>query len=177
MRKPVIIIVVLFIASLLLINGFKGESPSGGDWNAAINWTDAAITNDDIKSSGKPVYLFVSTEWCTYCKKMKGGTFSDAKVQKLLNELFVSITINPETPGTANFTGEELTFAELAQKLRVTGYPASFFFDEQGQLIGGQPGYIKADAFAELAEFVGDGHYKQRSYSEFQSLPADQRRP
>lgn len=177
MRKPVIIIVVLFVVSILMINGFKGETKSGGDWNTAINWTDAAISLDEIKSTGKPVYLFVSTEWCTYCKKMKAGTFSDAGIQNLLNELFISITINPETSGTANFTGETLSYKDLARKLGVSGYPASFFFDSEGQLIGGQPGYLQPDAFADLAEFVGDGHYEQRSYSDFQSLPADQRRP
>jgi thioredoxin-related protein len=107
---------------------------------------------------------------------MKAQTFIDPKVKTLLNELFYPITINPETPGTAAFTGEELGYRDLVGRLGVTGYPASFFFDPQGNLLGGQPGFVDAATFAEIAEYVGDGHYAKYSFAEFKELPADQKR-
>jgi thioredoxin-related protein len=177
MKKSAIIAVALLGAAILLINGFKGSSAQGGDWQKGIQWKLAATPSSDIASSGKPVYLFVSTDWCTFCKRMKAQTFGDEKVQKLLNELFVPIAINPEKPGMSNFTGEELSYADLAQKLNVTGYPASFFFDSDGKLLGGQPGFIDPQTFVDLAEYIGDGHYKNLSFAKFQALPSDQRRP
>ncbi len=177
MKKSVFLIVGLFLVSIFLINGFKGEFGGGGDeWQEGINWTMASITKDEIVAADKPVYLFVTTDWCTFCKKMKANTFTDPKVQKLLNELFVAIPLNPEKTGTANFTGEALPYSDLAKKLRVNGYPASFFFAPDGQLIGSQPGYVDAKSFADMAEYVGDGHYKNYSFAKFQALPADQRR-
>jgi thioredoxin-related protein len=177
MKKTTIIIVALLAAAILLINGFKGSSADSGDeWREGIEWVAASISSEEIAAGGKPVYLFVSTDWCTFCNKMKSQTFSDARVQDLLNELLVPIIINPERPGTASFNGREQTYADLVKGLGVTGYPANFFFDSEGKLIGGQPGYIDASTFADLAEFVGDGHYTIKSFSEFRALPADQRR-
>lgn len=177
MKKSVLIIIALFAASILVINGFKGQTEgSGGQWEDGIKWSLATTTQEEIAASGKPVYLFVTTDWCTFCKKMKAQTFSDAKVQGLLNELFYAIMINPEKPGMANFTGEELSYADLAKKLGVNGYPANFFFDSEGKLVGGQPGYIDSETFANIAEYVGDGHYKNTTFAKFEKLPADQRR-
>jgi thioredoxin-related protein len=176
MKKSVIMIIALFAAGILLINGFKGSSADSGEWQDGIHWAVASTDSKDIAADGKPVYLFVSTDWCTFCKKMKSETFSDARVQKLLNELFVPITIDPEKPGTASFTGRELAYDDLAKELGVTGYPANFFFDSEGKLLGSQPGYIDAKTFADLVEFIGDGHYTSKSFSEFQALPADKRR-
>lgn len=161
MKKQVVIIVVLFAAVLLLINGFKSPSAqSESEGMEGIQWTMASTPQADIVATGKPVYLFVSTDWCTFCKKMKSQTFADPKVQRLLNELFVAISINPEKPGNAAFTGNEMSYADLARQLGVSGYPANFFFDPEGKLIGGQPGYIDAKSFSDMAEYVGDGHYK-----------------
>ena len=106
---------------------------------------------------------------------MKGETFTNPSVEKLLNDNFVTIWINPEKQGTARFTGEELSYKQLADKLGVDGYPANFFFDADGKLLGGQPGYMPSDMFAQVAEYVGKGFYKEYSFSEYQALPADKK--
>jgi len=177
MKKPVLVIVVLFAAVLLMMYGFKSPSAkSSGETAEGINWTVASTPQAEIEATGKPVYLFVSTDWCTFCKKMKSQTFTDPKVQELLNDLFVAITINPEKPGNVAFTGKEMSYSDLARQLGVTGYPANYFFGPDGKLIGGQPGYIDAKAFADIAEYIGDGHYKDINFNEFMKLPADKRR-
>lgn len=177
MKKPVLLIVALFVVSILLINGFKGQASENGDWQEGINWQIASMTQEEVVASDKPIYLFVTTDWCTFCKKMKAQTFTDPKVQQLLNELFITILVNPEKSGTTRFMGEELSTADVAKKLGVTGYPASFFIAPDGKIIGGQPGYIDAKTLADMAEYVGDGHYKNYSFTKFRKLPTDQRRP
>jgi thioredoxin-related protein len=177
MRKTIVVAVALAAIALLAVTGFRGQSgSSGGDWQDKIDWQDPSISLSDITATGKPIYLFVSTEWCTYCTKMKNETFTDPKVQVLLNDLFVTITINPEVDGIANFLGEKLSYRDAAKRLGVSGYPANFFLDATGKVLGGRPGYIGAADFADLAEFVGDGHYTSLSLTEFLKLPADQRR-
>jgi len=165
MKKTALIVVAIFAAGLLVINGFKGGSKAGtGEWAQEIKWTKASISKSEILAAAKPVFLFVHTEWCTYCRKMKSETFADPRVQQLLNDKFVALEINPETDGIADFTGEKLTYADLARRLRVNGYPMSFFFAPDGKLIAGQPGYIGAKEFADLAERIGSGHDTNNSF-------------
>ena len=155
MKKTILIVVAIFIAGVLVINGFKGgSSASTGEWLEKITWAKASISKDEITAAGKPVFLYLHTDWCTFCKKMKNETFVDAHVQQVLNERFIAIEINPESEGIVNFTGEEMTYADLARRLRVNGYPMSFFFASDGKLIGGQPGYIGAKDFADVAKRV-----------------------
>ena len=177
MKKSILVVLAVFIAGFLVVNGFRGGSGAvAGEWQKGIAWQDPAITKSAIAQSGKPVYLFVHTEWCTFCKKMKTTTFADPKVQQLLNDKFIALEINPETSGTTNFLGEELSYADAATRLGVRGYPASLFFSPDGALLGGQPGYIDAATFADIAEYIGGGYYQHYSFDEFKDLPADKKK-
>jgi thioredoxin-related protein len=175
MKKSVLIVIALALVGLLATYGFSGRTgTSGNAWQKNITWTDPGISLDTIKALGKPVYLFVTTEWCTFCKRMKSETFGDTTIQQKLNTLFTNITVNPETNGTANFTGEGLSYQQLAKKLRVSGYPASFFFGPDGKLIGGQAGYLDPTLFADLADYIGGGYYINQSFSAFQDQKSKQ---
>jgi len=176
MKKSILAVLALALVGILVVSGFRGSGASADDWREEISWQDPAISIEDIISLDKPVYVYFHTDWCTFCKKMESGTFADSRVQDLLNDSFIAMEINPEIGGTTNFLGEKLTFAETATRLGVRGYPASFFFSPEGNLIGGQPGYVKADMFATLADYVGNGYYKDYSFSEYESLPADKRK-
>lgn len=177
MKKSILVILAVLIAGFLVVNGFQGSSGvKAGEGQKGITWQDPAITKADIAKAGKPVYLFVHTEWCTFCKKMKASTFADPKVQELLNDKFIALEINPETSGTTNFLGEKLSYADAAARLGVRGYPASYFFGPDGSLLGGQPGFIDAAMFADIAEYIGDGYYKNYSFDEYRALPADKKK-
>ncbi|MCP4566525.1 MAG: thioredoxin fold domain-containing protein [FCB group bacterium] len=179
MNKQTFTVLIIIIVGMLAIYGFKGQDNGAAEgldeWREKITWTEPSITGNQIATGGKPVFLFVSTEWCTFCKKMKGSTFLDPGVQELLNDRFVNIIMNPETEGTARFVEGDLSYADLAIKLGVSGYPATFFFSPEGQLIGGQPGYLDVDMFSDLAEYVGGGFYKDYKFNEFMKLPETER--
>lgn len=176
MKKSILALLAVVLVGMLVVSGFRSSGLSTDDRTGKIAWQDPAVSHDAVLASGKPVYVYFHTEWCSFCKKMETGTFADPNVQQLLNEKFIALKINPEVSGTTNFLGENLTFAETAGRLGVRGYPASFFFGPDGRLIGGQPGYIAADMFASLADYVGNGYYRDYSYSEYESLPADRRK-
>lgn len=176
MNKRVLTIVAIIGVGLLAVYGFKGTTTgAAGAWEKSIIWTDPGTTKAVLAADQKPVFVFIQTDWCTFCRKMEAETFADPQVQKELNERFVNITFNPEKEGIARFTGEELTYAALAEKLGVSGYPASFFYMPDGTLLGGQAGYIEPALFADLAAYIGGGYYAKYKFPEFQQLPQDQR--
>ncbi len=170
MKKSILVLSILIIG-YFLVTIITGGGPVGDSWQTNIAWADPQTSADDIRGADKPLYIFVTTEWCTYCKKMKGETFTDAKVQKALNNNFVSVVIDPEKKGTTSILGREMTYAEAARELGVRGYPANFFYTPQGDLIGGQPGYIGADQFASLAGYIGEGHYRKMTFTEYLAGP------
>jgi thioredoxin-related protein len=177
MKKSILVVLAVIIVGFLVVNGFRGSSgAAAGEWQKGIHWQNPDITKADIAKAGKPVYVFFHTEWCTFCKKMKSSTFADAKIQKLLNDKFIALEINPETAGTANFLGEKMSFADVASKLGVRGFPASYFFGPDGSLLGGQPGFIDAATFGDIAEYIGDGYYKNYSFDEYKALPPDKKK-
>ncbi|MCK5125240.1 MAG: thioredoxin fold domain-containing protein [candidate division Zixibacteria bacterium] len=171
MNKTIVGIVALFFVSWLVIYGFKGQfgSDSGGAWQEDITWSETDITKEQLASVGKPVYIFFSTEWCTYCRKMKTETFTDPDIQNNLSNKFVSLYINPETSGTVRFSGEEMSYKDLTKKLGVTGYPTSAFYSDAGELIGVQPGYLDTENLKQLTDYIGDGYYKDKTFQEFLS--------
>ena len=169
-NKIVIAAIAVIFMGWLAVYGFKGQTGAADSaWKDAIAWSDAGMPADQIAATGKPVYIFISTEWCTFCKKMKGETFTDPAVQKILNDDFVNLHINPETQGETFVSGEKLSYKDLAQKLGVTGYPTSVFYSPEGELIGVQPGYIDARQMAQLANYIGGGHYKEQSFQDYLS--------
>lgn len=181
MKKNGLMIGAVFAVALLVIYGFGGsEGEAGDNWQTEINWSSAEISLEELTAGQKPVFLFVTTDWCHYCKKMKSETFSDGRVQQILNDKFVNVVINPEKNGTVGFAGKisdksRLSFREMATKLGVTGYPASFFLSPEGDVIGGQPGYLSAGQLADLAMYIGGGFYKNYKFNEFMNLPAEQK--
>ncbi|MEZ5357325.1 MAG: thioredoxin fold domain-containing protein [Candidatus Zixiibacteriota bacterium] len=170
MKKPAIIIIAILFIAWLGYNGFVNKSATAGSaWQDDISWTDAGITKDELAAKNKPVFLFITTDWCTFCKKMKGETFADPDIQNLLSDKFVNIVVDPEKEGTARFTGEELSYKDLASKLGVTGYPTSVFYSDGGEVIGIQPGYIGVKDMKQITEYIGDGHYKDKSFQDYLS--------
>ncbi len=176
MNKQMLAMIAVVSVAFLIFYGVKqGSENGGGNWQNDIRWADAGLTKDQLTTGGKPVYLFFYTDWCTFCKKMERETFADATVQKYLNDRFVAIAINPETAGVTHFMGEELSYKDLAARLGVNGYPASFFFTAEGTLIGGQPGYLEPTLFADLTQYVGGGYYTTYKFPDFQKLPREKR--
>ena len=68
-----------------------------------------------------------------------------------------------------------MSYKDLAARLGVNGYPASFFFTAEGTLIGGQPGYLEPTLFADLTQYVGGGYYTTYKFPDFQKLPREKR--
>ncbi|OQX83134.1 hypothetical protein B6D60_10975 [candidate division KSB1 bacterium 4484_87] len=102
------------------------------------------------------------TDWCHWCKVMDEKTFHNPKIEKKLAENFVTIRLNAESnTEMAHFQGQQFTNAQLTRAFRVTGFPSLGFLTPKAEVITVIPGYIPADQFGYLLDYIYQECYKK----------------
>jgi thioredoxin-related protein len=137
---------------------------------STVAWMTFAEAVEKSKTTKRPIFIDVFTDWCGWCKVMDKNTFSDPKVASLLNEKFYAVKFDAEQRADVVFNGTTYKFVEsgrsgyhqLAAALlnNKLSYPTVVFLDENFAMIGPVPGYRQAPEFHMIAQFIGGGHYK-----------------
>jgi thioredoxin-related protein len=130
----------------------SATAASGATWRT---W-DAGLSESAAKD--KPVLVDVYTDWCGWCRRMDRDVYAREDVRASLEKRFVTIKLNAEAGDAAAYRGKPFTSRTLASGFRVTGYPTTVFLRPNGDHIVNVPGYIPAERFLKLLEFIGDGH-------------------
>lgn len=118
------------IIFMLILAAWTIVPPSS---NAEIPWRRSVDqTFASAQQSGKPILVFVSTEWCHYCKLMKKQTWSDASLESTVRKDFETLYLDGDTD------------KEVVQAMQLSGYPATLVYDSQGNLLTRKDGFIPA---------------------------------
>jgi len=143
---------------------------------AGVAWKDWNSGLRDAATAQKPVLVDVYTDWCTWCKRMDQDVYTKPEVRKYLSDHFVIVRLNAEYTTPAKYEGRAYTSKTLAERFRVNGYPTTIFLRADGTHIANVPGYVPADKFMLLLQYIGDGHMERGvTYDEFvrrQATPA-----
>jgi thiol:disulfide interchange protein len=87
--KPVWGLFVILIGVIAVVAISKAFRP-----NEVIPWrTDFTKASDEARSSGKPVFLYLTASWCGPCQSLKSTTWADADVESALRN-FVPLKID-----------------------------------------------------------------------------------
>lgn len=139
-----------------------GAQPDGPDWQGF----DAAMA--DAQQSDKLVLVDVYAPWCGYCRKMQKETYTDAAVKAHMDEYFEFARLDgTNTDSLVTYQNQTLKPATLAQYFGATGYPTTVFLRPSGDVLFQQPGFIGADQFALMIEYVGSRAFEDQSFEEF----------
>jgi protein disulfide-isomerase len=94
----------------------------------------------DVKSAwqstqqqGRPLLVFVTTNHCLYCTKMKQATYANAAVAATINRSFVPLVLDGEAP------------CPLLKDLAVKAYPATFIISRDAVILDRVDGYVAPD--------------------------------
>jgi len=72
-----------------------------------------------------------------------------------------------DTARKLTFRGYDLSEAELAQALGLTGYPTTVFLEPDGTYITRVPGFVPTETFLQILRFIGSEAYRTQSFEEF----------
>ena len=120
-----------------------------------IKWTNFNDVTDSVKTNPKPVLIFVTADWCKYCKMQTNSTFSDSTLVKELNENYYCIKLNEQEKNditfmnrtykyvtTANGTGYHQLAHLLSKQNGESTFPSTLFLNSNLNFIGKLNGFV-----------------------------------
>jgi thioredoxin-related protein len=109
------------------------------------------------------------TTWCHWCKVMDEKTFNETNVAKKLQLRFIKVRLNAEDENeNVTFQNKKYTNVEFTQAFGINSYPSLAFLDSKGKVITLIPGYVPAEEFITILNYIDEKCYeKQVSFEDF----------
>lgn len=115
----------------------RAEPNNAIDWQA---WSPALF--EQAQQQERFVFLYLEAVWCHWCHVMQQETFTNAKVQSLLDRHYVASRVDHDA------------HPALANRYRDWGWPALIFFGPDGTEIVKRAGFIAPEPFARLLKAI-----------------------
>jgi thioredoxin-related protein len=151
---------VLLFCSLLAYGCGQAQPPAV---DKAVVWHSFNEGFKKAQAEKKPMVVDFFTSWCHWCKVMDQKTFADSAVDVYLKKSYVCVRINAEdTKEKINYQGKTFTPVEFTAATGVSGFPSLAFFEKEQQLVTIIPGYVEADMFLKILEYMNHEYYKNQ---------------
>ena len=122
------VLVLAGLATLLLSSvpaGAAGESSSGRpDFEGWYEGADGLAKALEAQRRDRlPLFLYIYTDWCPYCRQFERELLTDSEVDGYLDAV-LAVRLNPETGGRES---------QLARRFGVRGYPTLVMYSADGK--------------------------------------------
>jgi thioredoxin-related protein len=134
---------------------------------STFKWYNLDEAQELARSDNKKVFVFAEAEWCSYCKQMKREIFPKKEVQGILSNNYYPVKIDIESEKRLNFNGKEMTEREFSKQMKLRATPTMIFLDDNGEVMGVQPGYLPENKFLALLEYVVSENYGKIKFEEY----------
>lgn len=152
-----------FLFTLIYLTGVT-VLPAQDTTGDTIKWYRMEEAQYLAKKNGKKVLAYAVTSWCVYCKKMNENVLPKQAVIDSLNAYFYPVKIMLDSNDQMVFNGQKLTAEQFARRFNVRATPTTIFIDDDGKIMGQQPGYIPADMFSRLLSFMGSDAFLKMNF-------------
>lgn len=167
MQKNHRLFVGLFLVVATIVSALPLLSNDGKTKNEQVTWLTFEKGLAASKKEKKMLVVDFYTDWCGWCKVMDKETYGHENVVKFAKEKLVLVKVNAESNEKTRFREKDYTYRELAAAFGVNGYPATAFIDANGEVLTVVSGYVPADQFLPVLEFLSGGHHKTMKFEEF----------
>ena len=165
-------VILLLWGSILLVGAAKGNTSLTTPLEEKINYVttqqntvvkkhelftsihnmdELAAIQKEAVAKKKPLIIYFYTEYCSLCRKLKATTYKDAKVQKMLNENYVTAKLNMTHKS-------DKMMQEVKKHFKIFGTPGFVFFDKKGEELEDYQfyGYQDAEEFYDTLDLLAD---------------------
>lgn len=142
-----------------------------------IRWYTIEEVQKLAQTEPRKVFVDVYTDWCGWCKRMDVTTYQDPKIIKQLNSNFYAVKLDGEAEEDILFRNKVYKFVPYGRKgyhelaaVLMNGrlsYPTTVYLDENLNLIQPIPGYLTVERLEPILIFLGENHYKDKTWEEF----------
>lgn len=180
MRKAIILpaaflLFVVFLVPVTDATDSPKKSPDNGKDTVGetektpleIDWVKYDVGLERSRKENKKLMVEFTARWCGYCRKMRATTFKDPGIIKILDEYFVTATIDGESSDTINIDGWMTNGRNLAKEYGIRGYPTYWFFNPDGEKIAPVTGYKAKDDLYHILDYLKDDLYKTKSFADY----------
>jgi thioredoxin-related protein len=143
---------------------------------ASIKWLTFQEAMAKNKLQPKKMLMMINTKWCNSGRVMKGSTFRDPRIVKLVNQMFYPIYFDAETKDTIEFKGIKYvndatygTFNNFAVAVcnKKLVLPSIVYIDSNLDLISSIPQFYSPDDMEPILHYFGEDIYKTKTWEEF----------
>ncbi len=119
------------------------------------NLTAYEIKHRQAMDEGKTMIIFFHTDTCPVCKHLRETTFKDPKVQKILRDKYIAVSVNM-TPKKSQKAQRQME--ELKKKFGIFGPPGFVFIDSDGQEMKDEQfyGYQEPSEFYDTLDLLAE---------------------
>ena len=111
----------------------------------SIDWRkDLKKAARESEIYGKPVLLYLSTDWCHFCRKMEGETFADSEVGAKVSSDLIAVRLDGEK------------HRSIVRKFGVRGFPMSIVLDSRMKVLAEIRGYRQIPQFLGCLLYTSD---------------------
>jgi thioredoxin 1 len=104
------------------------------------------------KSTGRPVFLDISTTWCGFCRKLHRNVYTDTTLSSFFNTRFINISLD----------GDHSFGKVIGSTYGVRGYPSLLFLNHEGGLLHRVNGYVEVNVLLSHGRRVAH-HYSRET--------------
>jgi len=104
---------------------------------------------------GKTLIMFFHTDTCPVCKHLRDTTFKDPRVQQILRDKYVAISVNMTPKKNAK---AQRQMEELKKKFQVFGPPGFVFVNSDGEVMEDEKfyGYLEPEEFYDTLDLIAE---------------------
>ncbi len=164
-----VVVAVLIGLGLIAFLSSQGSTTSASGSSGQIKWHDFNEGASLALKENKKLLVDVYTDWCVWCKKMDKEVYSDDGVGQSVEANFIAVKLNAESSRGVTFNGTQMDEAKLAATMGISGYPTTVFLDPTAKPITKVDGFIESKDFTTILRFIGEDHYKSKTFEEYKA--------
>ncbi len=150
--KNLLILTVSFALVIIFLSFYPAFQPARSGYaennitmqqiNDIRFYTSLDVALEKANSSGKPIFVYLRSKTCGYCKQFESESFKDPRAVNMIRNNFITLSI------------DVFDQSKLATDFKAVGTPTMVFLESRGREIDRIIGYVETDIFIKSMEKI-----------------------